>query len=116
MPATGFYEWNHRDGRNQPFHFTRPDGALFCFAGLWERWQRPPAKQSEMFAEEFELPPAVLETFTILTCEPNDLLAQYHDRMPVMLEAQSARGWLDESEVSLDKLMDKLVVTAANLP
>ena len=33
VPATGFYEWNHRDGRNQPFHFTRPDRGLFCFAG-----------------------------------------------------------------------------------
>ena len=116
VPTTGFYEWNHRDGRNQPFHFTRPDGALFCFAGLWERWQRSPAKQSEMFAEEFEPPSAVLETFTILTCEPNDLLAQYHDRMPVMLEAQSARDWLDESEGGLDDLMDELEVRAADLP
>ena len=69
-----------------------------------------------MFAEEFELPPAVLETFTILTCEPNDLLAQYHDRMPVMLEAQSARDWLDESESGPDDLMDKLEVRAADLP
>ncbi len=36
--------------------------------------------------------------------------------MPVMLEAQSARGWLDESEGGLDDLMDKLEVRVADLP
>lgn len=115
VPATGFYEWNHQDGRRQPFHFTRPDGGLFCFAGLWERWQRPPAKQTEMFSEEFESPPSILETFTILTREPNDLLAQYHDRMPVILNPQSAQGWLDKPEGSLDYLMDELQAEAADL-
>ncbi len=114
VPATGFYEWNHRDGRNQPFHFTRPDRGLFCFAGLWERWRRPPAKQTEMFSEEFESPPPILDTFTILTREPNDLMAQYHDRMPVILNPESAQDWLNKTEGSLNHLMDELEVEAAD--
>jgi len=35
-----------------------------------------------------------LETFTILTCEPNELCAKVHDRMPVMLVPEDWPMWL----------------------
>ena len=99
IPATGFYEWNHRDGGRQPFHFHIPSRLIFCFAGLWERWHRPAARQAELFEDAFEPPPSVLETFTILTTEPNAVVEGYHDRMPVMLEGEM-EGWLEnESEI-----------------
>ena len=42
----------------------------------------------------------MLETFTILTTEPNAVVEGYHDRMPVMLEAEM-EGWLEnKSEIS----------------
>ena len=41
----------------------------------------------------------MLETFTILTTEPNDVVEGYHDRMPLMLEAE-IEGWLEnKSEI-----------------
>jgi putative SOS response-associated peptidase YedK len=99
VPATGFYEWNHREGGRRPFHFQIPSRPIFCFAGLWERWRRPAAKQHELFEDSFEPPPTVLETFTILTTEPNAVVEGYHDRMPVMLEGE-IEGWLEnKSEI-----------------
>ena len=103
IPATGFYEWNRSadpNGRGQAYHFTNPTRPLICFAGLWERWHRPPSKQPELFENTFEPPPPILETFTLLTTKPNEVVKKYHDRMPVMLEREF-EGWLgNKSEIS----------------
>jgi putative SOS response-associated peptidase YedK len=32
---------------------------------------------------------------TILTCAANEIIGRFHDRMPVILEGESARRWLD---------------------
>ena len=104
IPADGFYEWNHLNhgsGKKQPFHFHLPDRALFCFAGLWERWKRPPAEQSEFFADTFTAPPPVLETFTILTTSPSSDVEPFHDRMPLIVDIEKAAEWFSESSAKL---------------
>src|ERR1035438_2142881 len=53
----------------------------FAFAGLWDGWRTPDG--------------ATLETCTILTTTPNQLLADIHDRMPVILPSTSYDLWLD---------------------
>jgi putative SOS response-associated peptidase YedK len=80
VPADGFFEWKKAPGGKQPYFIGMSDRSLFAFAGLWEYFARA--------GEE-------LETFTILTCEPNALLSQIHDRMPVILARQSYGRWLD---------------------
>ena len=61
-----------REGRRkQPFCFEVDGGAVFAFAGLWDRWRGPDGH--------------AVETCTILTTTPNELLADVHDRMPVIL-------------------------------
>jgi putative SOS response-associated peptidase YedK len=80
VPATGFFEWKEVDGRKQPYYFTVNGGAPFAFAGLWE--QRDGID-------------GVLETFTILTTSPNELVSEYHDRMPVILPPSAYADWLD---------------------
>ena len=74
IPADGFYEWKKIEGqkRKQPYFIHRPDNEPFAFAGLWEVW-RPDGSEDE------------LVSCTILTGEPNDKMAEIHDRMPVML-------------------------------
>jgi putative SOS response-associated peptidase YedK len=37
-----------------------------------------------------------LETFTIITTSPNGLVSSVHERMPLILTAEEAKGWLDE--------------------
>ena len=57
------------------------DGALFAIAGLWERWEDKDGM--------------VIESCTLLTTEPNDLLAPIHNRMPVILDPKDYEQWLD---------------------
>jgi putative SOS response-associated peptidase YedK len=72
VPADGFYEWPVQEGRKRAVWVKRPDGAVFAFAGLWER-----------------------ETCTLVTTAPTKALAWVHDRMPVILSPEGYSSWLD---------------------
>jgi putative SOS response-associated peptidase YedK len=98
IPADGFYEWKRAAKVKQPFCFEVGNGVIFAFAGLWDAWRG----QDGQF----------LETCAILTTTPNELLADVHDRMPVILPAEQYGFWLDpamqdvERAVSLLKPLD----------
>jgi len=81
IPADAFYEWRRAARDKQPFCFEVGAGDVFAFAGLWDRWAGPGGQ--------------VLETCTILTTMPNELLADVHDRMPAILPAEDYDRWLD---------------------
>lgn len=81
IPASGFFEWQKVNGRKQPMYIHPKDSELFALAGLWEFWAG--ADGSE------------LETCTILTTTPNDLMAPIHDRMPVIVAPEDFAIWLD---------------------
>ena len=82
VPADAFYEWQRIDPKNKrPFAFAMKSGEPFAFAGLWDRWQ---GKDNE-----------TLETFTILTTDPNELMEPVHNRMPVIVEPKDYERWLD---------------------
>ena len=79
--ADGFFEWQLVDGRKQP-HFVRMrDGTAFGFAGLWERW------------EDDRYGP--IESCTIITTEPNELVRPLHNRMPAIVMPADHDHWLD---------------------
>ena len=81
VPADAFYEWQRIDKKTKhPYAFALRGAEPFAMAGLWERWQ---PKEGE-----------VLETFTILTTDPNDLMEPVHNRMPVILEPRNYERWL----------------------
>ncbi len=92
VPADGFFEWEKREKRKQPFHFRMSDGSVFAFAGLWEHFQQ----------EDTEI-----ESFTILTCSANELVGRIHERMPVILPPERYNLWLDSSAPTeaLDSLL-----------
>ena len=96
VPADGFYEWQQLGKLKQPWRFVRPDHEPFLFAGLWESW-RDPADPSA----------APLESFTIITTEPNAVAAPVHDRMPVILDGEAIRKWLAE-DTSTETLVSLL--------
>ena len=81
VPADGFYEWQKTGKSKQPYCFEMMEREPFAFAGLWDSWRTPNG--------------ATLETCTILTTTPNQLLADMHDRMPVILPSASYDLWLD---------------------
>jgi putative SOS response-associated peptidase YedK len=83
IAVDGFYEWERSGKRKnkQPFHIRRSDQQPFAFAGLWESWKSPDGSP--------------LESCTIVTTTPNDLLETIHDRMPVILDPSDYNIWLD---------------------
>lgn len=105
VPADAFYEWREEKemrrvsreerknskidadevptGRKfkQPYKFTVKGLEIFSLAGLWSHWKSPNGE--------------VIESFTILTTEPNELMAQYHNRMPVILPLDKEQVWLN---------------------
>ena len=94
IPADGFYEWKRTEKVKQPFQFCLEDDSLFAFAGLWDRWKDPIGQ--------------VVESCSILTTSPNSLLADVHDRMPVILNPEHYELWLDPGFRRVDALKEML--------
>ena len=90
IPATAFFEWSGEKGHKTKWRITVKDEPLFAFAGLWE-WWRDASKRDE---------PGV-ETYTILTTEPNDILSDIHDRMPVIVRQEDYGAWLEDGSPEL---------------
>ena len=61
----------------------------FAFAGLWDVWRKPDGKR--------------VESFTIITTEPNELVRPIHNRMPVILRPEDEEQWLDASRTPFAK-------------
>ena len=103
IPADGFYEWKAINGRKHPFLFTLKDQAAFTFAGLWELWRDANGNE--------------LKSCTLITTTPNELIAQYHDRMPVILDAGTRWRWLEESDsIMLKSLLIPYDAEKMNFP
>jgi putative SOS response-associated peptidase YedK len=84
IPASAFFEWRLEGSRKVKYRFARRDEGLFCFAGLYDSWHDPRDPEGRE-----------LRSCTIITTTPNDLVAQYHNRMPVILEPKDEDMWLD---------------------
>jgi len=79
--ADGFYEWQRTGVKKQPYFLRLRDDRLFALAGLWESWEGPDH--------------SALETCTIITTVPNELMEPIHNRMPVILAPEDYDRWLD---------------------
>lgn len=90
IPASGFYEWQRQGKQKQPMFIEAQDGGLLALAGLWETWHGPDGGE--------------IESCTILTTEPNELMASIHNRMPVIVEPADYDLWLHPGERSEDGL------------
>ncbi len=101
IPADGFFEWQSVPGRKSklPLYFRLASGKPFAFAGLWELWHAPDGSE--------------IRSCTIVTTEPNELLAPMHNRMPVILQPEAYPTWLNAAEVKPDKLQPLLVPSPA---
>jgi putative SOS response-associated peptidase YedK len=81
VPAEGFYEWEKAGGAKRPLLFTLRDQPLFAFAGIYDRYRDEGGEE--------------LGSYAVLTTRPNELMARYHDRMPVILRPEDEAEWLD---------------------
>jgi len=95
VPADWFYEWKKLDAKTkQPYAIGLQDGALFAFAGLWERWNDKVTGEAK-------------DTYTVVTTDPNEIMQGIHDRMPVILHPKDYERWMapaDPAQLPVDLL------------
>lgn len=89
--ADGFYEWKKVEGKKAPYRIMMKDEDLFAFAGIWECWGEGDKQ---------------IKTCCIITTAANKLVADIHDRMPVILSKEDESKWL--SDLSLDEAVGML--------
>jgi putative SOS response-associated peptidase YedK len=121
----GFYEWVEGPSGKQPYRVTLGAAEPFAVAGLWERWT-PTEKQTgigDFGGDGPDRSVESLETFTILTTEPNDLVADLHHRMAVVLPEGRECEWLAAEDprhllepYPADRMRAYRVSTAVNDP
>lgn len=83
IPADGFYEFREENKKKIPVKFSRRDRNIFSFAGLYDIWK------------DTNNTDTVITSCTIITTEPNELVAAVHNRMPVILNKDDESVWLD---------------------
>ncbi len=91
--ADGFYEWKKSGKDKQPYRIVVGEGVPFHFAGIADRWRNPEGEW--------------IDSYTILTTEPNELMADLHHRMPVILGPEEADAWLDPA-TDIESLLPSL--------
>jgi putative SOS response-associated peptidase YedK len=83
--ADGFYEWKAQPGTKikVPHFIHMKKRQPFAFAGLWGEWHSPDGSQ--------------IRSCTIVTTEPNELMAPIHNRMPVIIPPDAYAQWIDSA-------------------
>jgi putative SOS response-associated peptidase YedK len=94
VPAPVYYEWRDDPEGKAPFAVARVDGDPVVFAGIWEDWRSPDGEE--------------LQTFSTITTDANQQLAEIQDRMPVILEKADWPVWLGEVEGDVAALLRPL--------
>jgi len=85
VPVDGFFEWKAIKGQKakQPYAIAMKDSSPFGVAGIWENWKEPASGEW-------------IRTFAIITTDSNELVAEIHDRMPVILAPADYARWLGD--------------------
>jgi putative SOS response-associated peptidase YedK len=91
MPVSGYYEWQDTPEGKQPHYFTARDGSpALTVAALWDEWK------------DRASPDKPLRSCTMIITEPNDFVAEVHDRMPALLRPDQYEDWLSGAMTAKD--------------
>ncbi len=100
--ADGFYEWmsSSEEKSKIPYYIHLSSGDVFAFAGLWDTWAAPNGTK--------------IKSCTIITTQPNSLIAPIHNRMPVMVPQEAYSQWIEPGEVNPTNINELLAPYPAN--
>jgi putative SOS response-associated peptidase YedK len=87
VPVKGFFEWQHVGKEKVPWYIYLPDNQIITLAGLYSEWTHIGTGE-------------ILSTFSIITTEANELMAEVHNsgkRMPAILDRNDEKKWIDIS-------------------
>jgi putative SOS response-associated peptidase YedK len=90
VPVDNFYEWKKTAVGKQPYAVALADRGLMALAGLWEMWRSHAGER--------------VRSFAIITTTPNELCAELHNRMPVVLKPGAWPAWLGEEPADVPQL------------
>lgn len=83
--SDGFYEWKKVNPKEKiPYRIKMQDDSLFAMAGIWDTWKDEAGE--------------TIHSFSIITTTPNDLVANIHARMPVILNRKDEKLWLSNND------------------
>jgi len=91
IPAQFFFEWEVLSPEERKRKVSRPwavaltDDRLFSFGGIWEWWKDRETGNA-------------LESFSIITTDPNEVLKPFHNRCPLIIGPQDYERWLTPYE------------------
>jgi putative SOS response-associated peptidase YedK len=85
-----FYERKKTATGKQPYAIALVNRGLMALAGLWETWRSPAGER--------------ICSFAIITTAPNELCAELHNRMPVVLKPEVWPEWPGEEPVDAPQL------------
>ncbi|MFZ5974856.1 MAG: SOS response-associated peptidase [Bacillota bacterium] len=89
VPTTGFFEWRHEGGKiKKKYLFRLPGTKMLYLAGLYSACSLPGK--------------APYQGYIVLTAAANGSIAEYHDRMPLILQQDQLKPWLTDTPFALD--------------
>jgi putative SOS response-associated peptidase YedK len=94
--ADGFYEWKKEGAGKQAWYVRREGGGLITFAGIWDVWGPPEGEGDRV------------PSFAILTTKPSEMIAELHDRMPIVVPPHLRAKWLSGTEEDAKALLREL--------
>ncbi|QOV11575.1 SOS response-associated peptidase [Viridibacillus arvi] len=95
IPMDSFFEWQQTSSSKQPYRIKMKNDQLFAVAGLWDTWYSQTGKK--------------VNSCTMLTTSPNELMSTLHHRMPVILPQKEYETWLNPREQDTQLLRSLLV-------
>jgi putative SOS response-associated peptidase YedK len=95
VPVDDFYEWKKIGAGEQPYAVALADHGLMALVALWESWRSSAGER--------------VLSFAIITTRPNELGAELHDRVPVILGPHNRPAWLGEEAADPTQLKSMLV-------
>lgn len=93
MIMSGFFEWQ-QGVKKQPFYFKNNNDDLLAIAALWDRWQSPEGE--------------VIQSCCLITTSASELMSPVHNRMPVVLNNETMKVWMDNSHFDKPSLLNLL--------
>jgi putative SOS response-associated peptidase YedK len=96
IPTNFFFEWEpltkeeEKKKLSKPWAVSLADDGLFAFGGIWDRWKGQNENTDEI----------IVESFSIITTDPNEVLEPFHNRSPLIIEPKDYERWLAPAEPS----------------
>ena len=96
IPADFFFEWEpltkeeEKKKLSKPWVVSLADDGLFAFGGYGTGGRGVDDKKSEI----------IVESFSIITTDPNEVLEPFHNRRPLIIEPKDYERWLAPAELS----------------